>query len=538
MENNQFFCYFSSILIVDREAFNIATVIHVNFTNSVFHDIKEKGITLRGWTHVFVANNTFYKLAKESINVPHDSERQDKQIEFRFANNILDVLEPRALVFNIADHTILHLDQNIFIQRCRCDFYPHLSQFVISDEYLIQSLLNDSYCTVSSAFASCFHQPEGITKISYFSRYACSTTNTIQCQKEDQTTTTNPNIFKAVDILNNRQLHQEQVVIVIVTIVAAIGTLIAASFAICLLFGRTLRFPKDCHLSSVSRVLSSMFSRFGSSGHMVPATSTGSITRVSIHDYAEVLPHKMVDIAEDDTYVCEDKATQTLPEEMTQELLQTLREKLNDPENCDEARNMIEHLYDLIKVEECCNNNVLGDQTTELDFENYGRTADNVYDNVKSAKNQPRIRRNDRTGKTTTTRGTRAPSPDKLSPLSFTTLSFSNSTRKRIRTPEPPVTEYTEPSDRRSNIYSEPLYYRNDPSTTSRYLSSTSCDTYPTRSQACVTLLADYKSPRDAKIPIYSELVSMTDRPLPSTPNGVGAVQVKKDLSGMLGTRI
>lgn len=46
----------------------------------------------------------------------------------------------------------------------------------------------------------------------------------------------------------------------------------------------------------------------------------------------------------------EDKWTQTLPEELTQELIESLRERLEDPENFSDAVNMIEQLYSLIKV--------------------------------------------------------------------------------------------------------------------------------------------------------------------------------------------
>ncbi|XP_049961879.1 uncharacterized protein LOC126481959 [Schistocerca serialis cubense] len=78
------------------------------------------------------------------------------------------------------------------------------------------------------------------------------------------------------------------------------------------------------------------------------------------HEYAELQPQAAGTGpgppgagADDDALLpAEDKWTQTLPEELTQELLQTLRDKLDDPDNYSEARDMIEHLYDLIKVEE------------------------------------------------------------------------------------------------------------------------------------------------------------------------------------------
>lgn len=71
--------------------------------------------------------------------------------------------------------------------------------------------------------------------------------------------------------------------------------------------------------------------------------SSDSLRRVPMHEYSEVGVQVII---------YQDKGTQTLPEELSHEVLQSLREKLDDPEDYAEAREMIEHLYDLIRVEE------------------------------------------------------------------------------------------------------------------------------------------------------------------------------------------
>lgn len=99
-----------------------------------------------------------------------------------------------------------------------------------------------------------------------------------------------------------------------------------------------------------------------SSHGMSRTMSAHSLSPMSVHDYAELQRHKIG--GPDDVrgsgevgvrvIVYQDKGTQTVPEELTHEMLQELRVKLDDPEDYAEARGMIEHLYDLIRVEETC----------------------------------------------------------------------------------------------------------------------------------------------------------------------------------------
>jgi len=159
--------------------------------------------------------------------------------------------------------------------------------------------------------------------------------------------------------------------------------------------------------------------------------TSGSISRLNIHEYAEIQnlqnqTHIIEETEDDEIVAVDDKATQTLPEELTQDLLQSLREKLDDPENYREAREMIEHLYDLIKVEESCNNR----ESTVLE--------DTLY-----AELQPRMRTRSRQRQSTSV-GTRVPSLERLAPVHYL--------------PRPTVSnDYAQPRDHQvmSHLYCE-----------------------------------------------------------------------------------
>lgn len=103
----------------------------------------------------------------------------------------------------------------------------------------------------------------------------------------------------------------------------------------------------------------------GRGGMPCRTMSAHSLSPMPVHEYAELQRYKLgspgaSDVDRDDAgseigvrvIVYQDKGTQTVPEELTHEMLQTLRDKLDDPNDYAEARGMIEHLYDLIRVEE------------------------------------------------------------------------------------------------------------------------------------------------------------------------------------------
>lgn len=505
-----FFSYFCSVHLIEQEAFNMSTMVHVRFLNNVFLHIKGKGITLRSWMQAIIENNTLRDLDNNAINVPYQEGLADPRT-LRFAGNILQGLKEYSLQLNTDNAAEFVVQENIVIEDCRCYWRNYLETIIRGSDRFVDSMYNGSYCTVNPVLATCFRYPERFMRATNFTEHMCNARDTIVCSQHPETKSTeNPNIVKAISILNEQKENQERKVVSAVIAIALLGVFVTTLLSLCVWFNRKSKYQTECFLPSIGNFLLSVFSRLIISRNMGRTTSAHSITRVSVHEYAEVGPHKLLpNEIEENIYVCEDKATQTLPEELTQELLQSLREKLDDPENYTEARNMIEHLYDLIKVEECCNNNVLTEEFGgEINLGNNEGVNENVYDVIKPDTKQ-RIRRYDKSFKTLAHKGTRVPSPDKLLPLTFTTSSFPNSARHSLRNIKPLITEYMEPSDRQSYIYSELLYDQSRPKPDRVEYNST------------LDMLTEYKQPNDFKIPVYSELTGIIHRPLPIAPTVV-----------------
>lgn len=514
----------------------MSTTVRIHLLNNVFLRVKEKGITLRSWTLAIIENNTFRDLDSEAINVPRPGDGAiTNRRTLYFVGNILEGLRERSLRLDAAEDIEFVVKENIVIRPCHCDWREYLKTFIgSSTSRFVDAMFSESYCTINSVIAQCFKYSENFMRAANFTEQVCNTSDTIVCLQRaetgEQSTTENPNIVKAIGILNEQKEDRERKVIGAVVAVALGGVLVMTLLSLCMWFNRKGKLRTECLISSVGNTLLSALSRLTISNDLVRSTSAHSITRVPIHEYAEVGPQKLLPgEADENIYECEDKATQTLPEELTQELVQSLREKLNDPENYKEARNMIEHLYDLIKVEECCNNNVLNEEFGDINLaNNEPGESENVYDVIKPDTRQ-RIRRCDKSFKTLAHKGTRVPSPDKLSPQTFTTSSFSSSPRESRRdavvavaAANPSITEYMEPSDRRSYIYTELLYDQ--------------CTSLADekRSNLGIDMLTEYKEPRDFKVPIYSELADIVHRPLPTAPTDN---KVNTDKVGSLATQ-
>lgn len=243
-----------------------------------------------------------------------------------------------------------------------------------------------------------------------------------------------------MEISESEQLAREKRIIVIVCVVAVFIVVVVILASGILYMRRRGVCPK-----LISGSLINLSNWIASSNGMTAATSARSISRLSVHEYAGLQTETRIlemdtqtegtedDDEEGDVYpYTENKATQTLPEELTEEYLRDLQERLNDPDNHSQARDMIEHLYDLIKVEESCNNN--------NDRQPAGDREENAYDVI-----QPRIRRPRGVPRPSVSMGTKAPSLDKLVPSGMRT--------------RPPITEYAQPRDQRTadqnHLYAE-----------------------------------------------------------------------------------
>lgn len=498
--------YNSKVYDVYEGAFNI-TVATVELGTNLFERLRPRSFVLKSWNRMIIENNTFKVLDDSAFCSPYHV--SDESYFFRFTGNVILDIGKEALGFTPSTELDTKIENNVFANTCYCDITSWLRDKITGSDNIIERYFNTSMCHVNSVLAHCFGLSEGYVNIRNFTEFICGTDDKLLCEAIAQNDASVPAHIPGMtsDIFYDNGLDREKKVLgsIFIFVICSITIMMALSG---LMWFRRNGYCTKARLlllpstESFLNIINRIFSR----SHAA-AGSAHSITRVSVHEYAELQAQKPSDT--EDGIPSEDKATQTLPEELTQELLQTLREKLDDPENYSEARDMIEHLYDLIKVEESCNQNYTDSTLIELDDVEDEREGGNVYDVIKVPV-KPKIFCVPKEKKSFVSVGTRAPSPDKLLPVA---LGCVDSRKRRPAI----VCDYTEPKDRQLHLYSE-LGGGTPPPTPARplsFLRSISETILPSPS-----ILCDYTEPTDTAVHVYSELPNgMADRPLPNKPD-------------------
>lgn len=423
------------------------SVATVTFNNNEFQNLRQGAIVFHQWNRIAVDYNMFAFIESDAISAQTDA-TSVSAYEFSFFENRIVSTNPGSLAFTKISQKLnaARIGNNYFTETCNCNMESWV-QRAVSDNSSVSWMMDSSYCVVDKVLRNCFNLPEGNMNMRNYTKTICSKGFRINCtnplikpESSPSPPSVGPHIYPRhrgyfdVEMSDPDQLEREKRIIVIVCVVAVFSVLVVILTSGILYMRRRGVCPKLTS-NPLTNLASSWFSP--TSG-MTAATSARSISRLSVHEYAGLQPEARIleietqtEIPEEEelegTYAyMENKATQTLPEELTAEYLRDLKDRLSDPDNYGQARDMIEHLYDLVKVEESCNNN-----------NNEGRLSpnldeDNAYDVIR-----PKIRKIRMIAKSTATIGTKVPSLEKLLPISI-----------RIR---PQIVEYAEPHDHRIN---------------------------------------------------------------------------------------
>jgi len=533
-------------------AMNI-TVAKATFSNNVFEKILSRGFVLKSWNRIIMVDNTFQWLEAEAMNMPFETLPGVSNYEFSFAGNEVGRFNPGALRFTTEakeGSTVIRarLTDNRFTQVCHCNLLSWVKKMVTSEQEIVEEIFNTSSCTVDSVLARCFDVPQGFLNMRNYTELVCGSGNVIVCEEVSRGESA-VSVVQSGNV-DDTEVNPEQKVfgLIFIVVVCAVAIILVVTGILWLrkngycLQAQLMLLPT---MTSWLTMFSNLFICIRTEGLVVAR----SISRLSMHEYTELQQqqqqqkqrHSLLVITDDnisegevEQVPCEDKWTQTLPEELTKELLQSLQEKLDDPENYSEARDMIEHLYDLIKVEESCNNNNM--PTTSCNIEEYDGEDDNLYDVIQAPSPlPPRVCQNRSKKTTTCSVGTRAPSPDKL-------LSYAQARRKR---PQAVLCDYVEPRDNEQHLYTE-LPGGGAPSAATTPTTNSGTPRSPTRPLSFLRVLGEsilprvsvniggrvqlceYAEPTDTAVHVYTEVPptniskfssKMANRPLPTKPD-------------------
>ncbi|XP_034938612.1 uncharacterized protein be [Chelonus insularis] len=441
---NNFTIQYSRINEMETNAIEISAAT-VAFNNNEFHSLKKNSIILKEWSEITIDYNSFVSLEEDAI-VAEEVAQTTSNLRFSFRGNSIKHAEKGSLRFaSVSENPnikVARVGSNYFEKNCDClmeDWMREITGKNSSASWMMKS----SYCIAGEWLEKCLKAPQGYLEIRNFTNTICNDNDEVTCKEPSDKPTSSvsppsvgPHIYPRKNSFFDAEMgdaDQERekryfvifcvaAVFVIITVIIASGVLYMRRRGVC---------PK---LSS-SHLMNFTSSWLSPTSGMTAATSARSISRLSVNEYAGLRPETRIldvegettsqdELEADGFAYTENKATQTLPEELTEDYLRELREKLNDPDNYSQARDMIEHLYDLIKVEESCNNN--NNNERRLSFQ-----EENTYDVI-----APRTKRT-QTAKPSVSMGTKVPSLEKLLPKS--------------RIIRPAIAEYTEPRDQRTS---------------------------------------------------------------------------------------
>ncbi|KAG7313378.1 hypothetical protein JYU34_000493 [Plutella xylostella] len=420
---------------IETGAVNV-TVATVIITDSEFNVFSERAFELAYCNSFLMERNSFDELGPDAIIAPGATIH-----ELVFVDNEIETLHDNSLGFigqaqlSLAEG--IKYKKNYYGQACYCDIAPWLAKVMGAESG--DSFVDQSFCTINEFFARCFNVPEQNMLVKQFVDGVCNDGDSIKCLPfQDRGAVTPeiknprfPHARKEKEALSDR--NKKVIGIVVVTVLGCLIIVLLISLIKWMKrkgYCRTLKNFLERH-SSCFACLCCHSNRSG-------IDNAGSISQIAVHEYSERqrLNDPRVEVVQEtalprytqDMVPTDDKQTQTLPEELTKELLESLKDKLDDPENYVEAREMIEHLYELIKVEESCNSPrptlSVVENVYELPFQN---TAPRLGKNKKQMKSI----------------GTRTPSLDKLTPIS----PYNRQTAL--------AHEYFEPKDFAIHLYAE-----------------------------------------------------------------------------------
>lgn len=432
-------------------------VANVNISDNKFVKIESGGINLSKWNALIIERNVFEDMS-DIVAEPDENEAYKKI--FKFTNNYMEKLDSESLHFmkNIfklkSDFHTSNYSYNHFNQICSCQISDWLkSIFVVHGEselsVFLEQIEENSFCAVHRKCNNFIIQ--GHMQIPKYIDIYCNENKNVSCSDARNS------IIKVISNLKfqynfpplvEENLFQKEMTNRLL-LWLLFGIALALLFVVFLIFV-CIKSRQKSQCTNIKNEITSCFTRFdrmfGNDG-----IDSASISRVSINDYNENHMLQETTLNEDNRTLrnadsleelidTADKATQTLPEELTKELLESLRERLDDPENYSEARETIEHLYDLIKVEEYCNMN--NNNSARHQFNN-DRSLENLYDVIQ----QPLMHQG-RNKKSMVSVGTKVPSLEKLTQSS----AYSKLCH-----------EYFEPRDRTVHLYSELTPNKNIP---------------------------------------------------------------------------
>jgi len=293
---------FSLITDINQGAISIPASTNIIISDNKIRTVQPNAFAFDSWNNIFIENNIITNLGSKFLLAPYHNEI----VSFSFVSNEIWNVSPGSFAaFPILQEKLekFKFNNNVFNKTCHCNISNWMSDLL--DNSNNHYAFTTSFCSVNELLSRCFQIEQGWISMKNFSDLVCGPGKEIHCSKyEGETKSLNESSILELEE-NKSNNYILYVVIITIVIVALTGTII-------ILLVRAMFWLRMKECPSRPR-------------------------------------------QEDQDAIVEE--SYEIPE-LTPELLAHLREQLNNPSTHENAREMIERLYEHFVVsEESTNNN-------------------------------------------------------------------------------------------------------------------------------------------------------------------------------------
>lgn len=308
-----------------------STVAKAIISDNEIGSFHSRGFVLNNWNRINMDNNIIKRAGSFFLDVPYNHEIQ--HYEFTFIGNEIYRVESNALSFMPDLHyTVQNLkfDNNFFNQTCHCDIDKWVLELLGNQGQDASFVLNTSFCTINALLARCFELQEGLINMHNFTQLVCGVEDSIKCEPYSGET----KILDTTTIIDTENTMDSNSNLILGLVLGAVVVIAISGTIVILLIrgglwlkrkGYCMRF-RNLHYRNEHPI----------------TEEEGTIVPIESRDKLDV------------------------PEELTPDILQRLREQLEDPTTHDDAREMIERLYELFITGESYTNNNKQDEEAHL----------------------------------------------------------------------------------------------------------------------------------------------------------------------------
>lgn len=367
-------------------------------------------MVFKEWTHISVDYNLFFNLGEDAIMADElaKTTKENPNVEFTLIGNRISKAVDRSLKFAAVSQkaNIVKVEHNCFDHLCDCSMISWI-QKITGKNTSVNWMMKSSLCVAGEWVENCFKRSQGYFSMQTFTEKFCKADIDTICNQPDTyrkkklpSSTNNhfihlsQNDSSDVDINNVVKFDPSNIFISIVFISAILSITVGILIFSALYIKRREKLLKlNAYNCNVKHSVTEKIKR---------ESFVLSTSELSSDHFNGSLSHENVEIENElSAYFLhtKNKASQTLPEELTEEYLKDLKDQLNDPECYSYARIIIEHLYDKITIGENCNNN---------NEKGLSKHADNMYETIVPRRKQLNMQ------KKILNAGTKVPSVEKL----------------------------------------------------------------------------------------------------------------------------